>query len=58
MRVRVYAWPESRNCKRDPQCLSIDGHWGRCILPTALTRKVMAEMKITSKKQLGLFGKD
>ncbi len=58
MRVRVYAWPRSRNCKRNPECMTIDGHYGRCILPTELTRKVIAEMGITSKKQLGLFGKD
>lgn len=63
-RPRVYAWPESRRCRKNPDCMTIDGHYGRCILPTARTREAIAgdrrlQIALAARtKQLGLFGKD
>lgn len=59
-RPRVYSFAK-RRCKRDPECLSIDGHYGRCILPTERTRKAIADdpklqAVLARTKQLGLFG--
>ena len=64
-RLRVQSWPESRNCRRQPECMTIDGHYGRCILPTERTRKAIAEdpklraavaFAAKKKRQLALFG--
>jgi hypothetical protein len=55
-RPRAYSFAK-RRCKRDPECLSIDGHYGRCILPTERTRTEMAKIKKKSR-QLDLLGGD
>lgn len=33
--ARAKVWPESRRCRRRGDCLSIDGHYGRCLVRIA-----------------------
>lgn len=59
--LRVVVWPASRRCRKNAECMTIDGHYGRCILPTERSRKAIAEdpklrAALARTKQLGLLG--
>ena len=63
--LRVVVWPASRRCRKTVECMTIDGHYGNCILPTERTRKAIAEdpklraavaFAAKKKRQLALFG--